>query len=122
MSNREHHTFAATLARAGRIDPDDVKRLRRDFLPDGISSREEAELLLRVDHSAKGWIPPSPGSSLPWWSLWSGPHARPATPILIRQTGFGACSWGVVVRPERASPLPARLSAKHRTSMRPCSR
>jgi hypothetical protein len=33
----------------GRIAFADVRRLRRDILPDGISSREEAEILIRLD-------------------------------------------------------------------------
>src|SRR5215218_9009091 len=48
MINPSLHAFAATLIETGRIRPGDVKRLQRDILPDGISSRAEAELLLRL--------------------------------------------------------------------------
>ncbi len=51
MINPSLHALAATLIRAGRIRSGDVKRLQRDILPDSISSRGEAELLLRLDQS-----------------------------------------------------------------------
>jgi hypothetical protein len=51
MINPSLHALAATLIRAGRIRSSDVKRLQRDILPDDISSRGEAELLLRLDQS-----------------------------------------------------------------------
>src|SRR5690349_5082963 len=43
--------FTSTLIQAGRIRSSDVHHLQRDLLPDGISSRKEAELLLRLDQS-----------------------------------------------------------------------
>ena len=43
--------FASNVQKAGRISFGDVKRLQRDILPDGISSREEAELLLTLDQA-----------------------------------------------------------------------
>ena len=51
MINPSLDLFAATLIEAGRIRSGDVKRLQRDLLPDGISSRAEAELLLHLDQS-----------------------------------------------------------------------
>ena len=53
MINPSLDLFAATLIEAGRIRSRDVKRLQRDLLPDGISSRVEAELLLRLDQSVR---------------------------------------------------------------------
>jgi hypothetical protein len=53
MINPSLDLFAATLIEAGRIRSGDVKRLQRDLLPDGISSRAEAELLLRLDQSVR---------------------------------------------------------------------
>ncbi len=53
MINPSLDLFAATLIEAGRIRSGDVKRLQRDLLPDGISSRAEAELLLRLDQTVR---------------------------------------------------------------------
>ena len=49
MINSSLQTFVNKVQAAGRISFGDVKRLQRDILPDGISSREEAELLLTLD-------------------------------------------------------------------------
>ena len=51
MINSALQTFANNVQQAGRISFGDVKRLQRDILPDGISSREEAELLLTLEQS-----------------------------------------------------------------------
>jgi hypothetical protein len=40
---------AETMIGRGRIAFADVRRMRRDLLPDGVSSREEAEILIRLD-------------------------------------------------------------------------
>ena len=45
MINSSLQTFINKVHAAGRISFGDVKRLQRDILPDGISSRDEAELL-----------------------------------------------------------------------------
>lgn len=37
----------------GRISFADVRRLQRDILPDGISGREEAEVLIRLDRAIR---------------------------------------------------------------------
>jgi hypothetical protein len=41
--------FDAKVRLRSRITYGDVQRLKRDVLPDGIESREEAELLLNLD-------------------------------------------------------------------------
>ena len=51
MINSSLQAFASTVQKAGRISFGDANRLRRDILPDGISSREEAELLLALDQT-----------------------------------------------------------------------
>ena len=51
MINSSLQAFARNVQMAGRISFNDVKRLQRDILPDGISSRAEAELLLTLDQS-----------------------------------------------------------------------
>ena len=51
MINSSLHAFANDAQKAGRISFGDVKRLQRDILPDGISSREEAELLLTLEQT-----------------------------------------------------------------------
>jgi hypothetical protein len=63
MINSSLQTFANKVQEAGRISFGDVKRLKRDILPDGISSREEAELLLtlaqtvdRADRAFGDWL------------------------------------------------------------------
>ena len=43
--------FARKVRAKNRITFGDVQRLRRDVLPDGIESREQAELLLDLDRS-----------------------------------------------------------------------
>ncbi len=63
MINSSLQTFANKVQAAGRISFGDVKRLQRDILPDGISSRDEAELLLtlaqtvgRADRAFGDWL------------------------------------------------------------------
>src|SRR3954451_18076473 len=51
MINSSLQTFINKVHAAGRINFGGVKRLQRDILPDGISSREEAELLLTLDRT-----------------------------------------------------------------------
>ena len=41
--------FATKIAARNRITFGDVRRLQRDILPDGVMSREEADLLLGLD-------------------------------------------------------------------------
>jgi hypothetical protein len=49
MSNVKLQHFVTDTAARGRITFGDVRRLDRDYLPGGVSSREEAEMLLELD-------------------------------------------------------------------------
>jgi hypothetical protein len=49
MSNTSLSDFAGRLRAKNRITFADVQRLRRDVLPDGITSREDTELLISLD-------------------------------------------------------------------------
>src|SRR3954469_25816070 len=51
MINSSLQAFASNVQKAGCISFGDVQRLQRDILPDAISSRAEAELLLTLDQS-----------------------------------------------------------------------
>jgi hypothetical protein len=57
MPAREDHMdtapltlFARKVSASNRLLFADLRRLRRDILPDGITSREEADVLLGLDH------------------------------------------------------------------------
>jgi hypothetical protein len=60
MSNSTLSTFASKTMAKGRITFGDVCRLRRDILPDGVTCRSEAELLIRMDRAVgradSSWI------------------------------------------------------------------
>jgi hypothetical protein len=43
------HDFVTKTGAKNRITFGDVRRLQRNILPDGVSTREEAELLIRLD-------------------------------------------------------------------------
>ena len=49
MSKHSLQTFTATVTAKSRIGFGDVRRLGRDILPDGVASREEADLLIALD-------------------------------------------------------------------------
>jgi hypothetical protein len=49
MSNVKLQHFVTDTAARGRITFGDVRRLDRDYLPGGVSSREEAAMLLELD-------------------------------------------------------------------------
>jgi hypothetical protein len=49
MNNVRLQNFFTDTAARGRITFGDVRRLHRDYLPGGVSSREEAEMLLELD-------------------------------------------------------------------------
>src|SRR4051794_27687400 len=51
MINSSLQAFASNVQKVGRISFGDVQRLQRDILPDGISSRAQAELLLTLDQT-----------------------------------------------------------------------
>jgi hypothetical protein len=61
MKNTQLCELATRISRMRRITFADVRRLQRDLLPDGISSREEAELLLAIEGHAitrdPAWTP-----------------------------------------------------------------
>jgi hypothetical protein len=52
MINSSLQVFVNKVQAAGRISFGDVNRLQRNILPDGISSREEADLLLTLVQTA----------------------------------------------------------------------
>jgi hypothetical protein len=52
MNNRSLSEFVSKALEKNRISFGDVRRLQRNILPDGIGSREEAELLLALDGKA----------------------------------------------------------------------
>jgi hypothetical protein len=63
MINTSLQALATKIQNTGRISFGDVKRLQRDILPDGISCRDEAELLLtlaqavnRADRAFSDWL------------------------------------------------------------------
>ena len=45
--------FAQKVSANGRLLFADLRRLQRDILPDGITTRAEAEVLLSLEHSAR---------------------------------------------------------------------
>ena len=49
LSHDRLNDIAAAIERRGRIGFGDVRRLERDILPDGVTCREEAEILIRLD-------------------------------------------------------------------------
>lgn len=51
MNQDRLHDAAAEIEGRGRIQFGDVKRLERDVLPDGVTCREEAEILIRLDRA-----------------------------------------------------------------------
>ncbi len=52
MVDHASRALAAHLGEKTSISLDDVRKLRREMLPDGLTSREEAELLIAVDRAA----------------------------------------------------------------------
>src|SRR4051794_39337056 len=51
MINFSLHAFVHEVQTAGCISFGDVRRLQRDILPDGIGSREEAQLLFTLEQT-----------------------------------------------------------------------
>ena len=49
MENSKLQDFVTITVLHNRITFGDVRRLQRDYLPHGVTSREEAELLIRLD-------------------------------------------------------------------------
>src|SRR4051812_33574484 len=52
LSQHRLNDMAAEIKHRGRIGFGDVRRLERDILPDGVTCREEAEILIDLDRSA----------------------------------------------------------------------
>ena len=52
LSHERLNDMAAAIGRRGRIGFGDVRRLERDILPHGVTCREEAEILIRLDRVA----------------------------------------------------------------------
>jgi hypothetical protein len=76
MSNVKLQHFVTDTAARGRITFGDVRRLHRDYLPGGVSSREEAEMLLeldtkigRADSAWTEWLV----AAIVEFVVWSGP-------------------------------------------------
>jgi hypothetical protein len=62
MNQTSLQDFSVRVLAGGRIGKRDVQVLQRDLLADGVSSREEAEILIRLDREA--------GSVHASWSAW----------------------------------------------------
>src|SRR5215212_10035240 len=96
MINSSLQSFTNKVQAAGRISFGDVKRLKRDILPDGISSREEAELLLtlaqtvdRADRAFADWLVAMMVDFVVWGTrptgVIDGETAAWLTPFLVGQ-------------------------------------
>jgi hypothetical protein len=102
MSKNDLQSFAAIVTRTGRITFGDAQRLHRDVLPDGVSSREEIELLIRLeaavkryDRSFAGWLVANVVDYAVWGerptgvitedlSAWLAGLLDPSRPVLAR--------------------------------------
>jgi hypothetical protein len=81
MSKMSVTEFAAKIQAKNRICFGDVQRLQRDVLPDGITSREEAETLIGLDRQV-----PKIDSD---WALW-------LIPAIVQFVVWGERPTGVV--------------------------
>jgi hypothetical protein len=93
MINSSLQTFVNKVQAAGRIRFGDVKRLQRDIVPDGISSREDAELLLtlaptvgRADRAFGDWLVATVVDFVVW-------GLRPTAPSMRRLPHGSLHSW-----------------------------
>ncbi len=60
MGDTSLHSFATKVLKGNRLLFADLRRLERDVLPDGVRSREEAEILISLDRLERvdaGWPP-----------------------------------------------------------------
>ncbi|HEY8565103.1 MAG TPA: hypothetical protein VIL65_06350 [Beijerinckiaceae bacterium] len=112
MSTNNLAAFCAKLALKGRISFGDVQRLRRDVLPDGLASRDEAEALFALDRQVASAD-----------AAWAAFLAEAVTDLLVwteRPTGLvseEAAAWlkSVLLAsggPSRAARLVAREIAE----------
>jgi hypothetical protein len=53
MASQTLRAFADRISGTKRIEMEDVRRLQREILPDGIQSRAEADLLVSLDRMAE---------------------------------------------------------------------
>ena len=100
MSKISLQNFTERTIAKGRIGFGDVRRLQRDILPEGISSREQADLLIALDRDI--------GRQDPAWIDWlvgalvdysSGASARSAMSMPTRRSGSRRSSTAGVKRP-----------------------
>ncbi|KAA2237384.1 hypothetical protein [Salinarimonas soli] len=112
MSNNNLAEIVTKTIAKGRISFGDVRRLQRDVLPDGVSSREEVELLLSLDAAA--------AQADRSWTEWLVPAIVDFVVWGERPTGLveaGAASWltaalGAGGTPTKAARLIAREIAR----------
>lgn len=96
------NAFADLVIRTGRVTFGDVQRLHRNVLPDGVSSREEIETLLRIerevrryDRSFAAWLVAHVVDYAVWgerptgvlteeMSEWLAPLLDKSRPVLVR--------------------------------------
>lgn len=56
MINRSLQLFCNRIVAAGRITADDVHDLARDVLPEGFTSRDEADMLIALDRAVPATV------------------------------------------------------------------
>jgi hypothetical protein len=112
MSNNNLAEIVAKTIVKGRISFGDVRRLQRDVLPDGVSSREEVELLLaldraatRTDRSWTEWLVPAIVDFVVWGERPTGLVEADAASWLTGVLGAGGT-------PTKAARLIAREIAR----------
>jgi hypothetical protein len=112
MSNNNLAEIVAKTIVKGRISFGDVRRLQRDVLPDGVSSREEVELLLaldraatRTDRSWTEWLVPAIVDFVVWGERPTGLVEADAAAWLTTALGAGGT-------PTKAARLIAREIAR----------
>jgi hypothetical protein len=108
MDHSELHDFVTKTAARGRITFGDLRRLQRQYLPRGVSTFEEAELVIRLDAMARRadkawteWLI----AAIRDFSVSSGPAIGP--------DGSSKCEWvtkllGAIGAPTRAARRIAR--------------
>jgi hypothetical protein len=112
MSNEKLQEIVTKTIAKGRISFGDVRRLQRDILPDGVSSREEVELLIaldravpRADRAFAEWLVPAVVDFVVWGERPTGLVERGAADWLTGILGQGGT-------PTKAARLIAREVAR----------
>ena len=120
MINSSLQAFADQALKAGRISFGDVKRLQRDILPDGISSRAEAELLLtldqtisRADRAFADWLV----AMMVDFVVWGLP---PPAPWMRRLQRGSRPSWSARGRRRQCVSSPGSLRLRRTIAAPPC--